>query len=66
MERQTYSMIKEAFGAQVKLLISKKKMTQEELPQQSGLAGRAARRLAARTVQELAENSKTRSVTLPV
>lgn len=37
-ERQTYYMIKEAFGTQVKLFRNKSGMTQEELAQQSGLA----------------------------
>ena len=38
IERQTQSMIKEVFGAQVKLLRIEKEMTQEELSQHSGLA----------------------------
>lgn len=37
-ERQTIPMIKEAFGAQVKLLRTAREMTQEELSQRSGLA----------------------------
>ncbi len=38
VERQTLLMIKEAFGAKVKLLRRKNELTQEELAQRSGLA----------------------------
>lgn len=54
-ERQTIEMIKEAFGAQVKLLRTEQGMTQEELSQRSGLA--------IRFLQDVEAGNKQASIT---
>lgn len=55
VERQTWHMIKSAFGTQIKALRAQKGMTQEELSQRSGLA--------IRFLQDVEAGNKQASIT---